>query len=136
MIDLIEQELTQEYGKWIASMYWDHFLTLTFEQLVSPESATVRFERGFVRHLEQTAKRRVDYVGCVERGALGERPHLHVLTHGTALLTLPQLTRGWLSGIAVAGVYDAGRGAPWYLSKGLGADATLLLRDHRQRPRA
>src|SRR5713101_1669377 len=114
-------------GPWLRTFTWDHCVTLTFSHASTETTARTRF-MTWLRRLEQLAQRSVGWCHALERGAAG-RLHFHVLTVGTDHLAPRSIELAWRYGRADAARYDPGRGAAYYLTKGVGCDALDLSYD-------
>jgi hypothetical protein len=124
--------ISDSYAEWMKARHWDHFATLTLESELSPRSVEQYIGQTFIRHLERVSQQRVDYYGTVERGAIHDRPHAHILLAGTKALTVDTIRDSWRRGFASVGIYDPTRNGVWYSGKSLALeDTVLLLRDLR-----
>jgi hypothetical protein len=126
--------LAEEYAQWMRRRSWDHFATFTFDTIVSSRTAEQYVTNTFIRHLERTTQRRVDYYGSIEMGRENERPHAHILLAGTAATATQDIAARWRRGLSTVEPFDPYRAGVWYVGKGLGDERTiLLLRDYRNR---
>ena len=126
--------LAEHYAHWMRSRDWDHFATLTFNSIVSSRTAEQYVTNSFIRNLERSMQRRVDYYGSIEVGRENERPHVHILLAGTAHIATEDIAARWLRGRSKVEAFDANRAGVWYVGKDLGDEKTvLLLRDSRYR---
>jgi hypothetical protein len=110
--------LSAAWGAYLHKFYWDHFATLTFEYPSSADAAIRELHQHWIRRVSRNAQHPIPCAYALERGA-GGLLHFHVLTAGTASLTVEQLRQAWRSGISRIEVYDPERGAAWYISKGV-----------------
>jgi hypothetical protein len=105
------------WGAYLHEFSWDHFATLTFRYPQSVDTA-IREILNWVRHLSKDTQRPIPCFYAIERGASGWL-HVHMLTAGTASLTVEKMRKAWRAGISRIEVFDQTRGAAWYVSKGL-----------------
>jgi hypothetical protein len=117
-----EKALRHVWGAWLQGFAWDHVATLTFGLAPTLNTAS-RALQSWLRRLARNAQRRVACFHSIERGGSGFL-HVHALTVGTSILRIEQLDAAWPSGITRIEVYDASRGAPWYVTKGVLSERT------------
>jgi hypothetical protein len=115
--------LRDHWGRYLATMYWRHFLTLTFASAVSVGRARHEFVDSFIRRCALVALRSVPWYYALERDAVGDRIHLHALVAGTDLVTVARMEESWTAGQSCIRVYDPTGRAAWYVAKTLGTDA-------------
>lgn len=116
-------QLREQWGRYLATMDWRHFLTLTFASAVSVGRARREFVDGFIRRCALVALRSVPWYYALERDAVGDRIHLHALVAGTELVTIARMEESWTAGESCIRVYDPTGRAAWYVAKTLGTDA-------------
>jgi hypothetical protein len=119
------QEVRRAWGVWLGRGEWTHFVTLSAAFSISTADLKRRFVHGYVRNLARVAQRRVPWFYAIELGAVADRPHVHALLAGTERLSIAEVRRGWKFGHTHASVYDAERGAAFYVTKDLMADPDL-----------
>src|SRR5688572_17352137 len=96
-----------EWGRFLQSYPWSHFLTLTSREERSPEHLLVQFRR-YARSLERIVQRRVGWFVAAEETCRG-CAHLHALTSGTEQLTTRRLGLQWRPGHTRIRCYDRTR---------------------------
>ena len=109
--------LPHAWGAYIRQFAWDHVATLTF-RFGRPGGAIRELHDRWLRRLARNAQHSIPAFYGLERGT-GGRLHLHVLTAGTAALTLAELRQAWKAGVSEVKRYDPARGAAWYVTKGV-----------------
>lgn len=114
------QRVRHEWGRWLATFQWDHFLTLTFARDYSDAAA----DRAIKAWLRRLVVVRLHWFYVIERHA-GGTPHVHALIEGTKALGAQGVRRAWRHGRSHVVAYDARKGASHYLSKDLTSAATL-----------
>ena len=119
--------LADAYAEWMKARHWDHFATLTFKAEHSPRSVEQYIGNTFIRHLERVSQQRIDYYGTVERGAINDRPHAHILLAGTEGLSVETIRGSWRRGLASVARYDPTQNGVWYSGKSLALESTVLL---------
>lgn len=112
-----------EFGNWLRRYAWSHWATLTVEKKWSLERLVRELNQRFVRYATRAAQGPVPYVYVIEGGALGDRPHAHVLLSGTERLDATRLQAAWPHGRARVEVYDPEQCAANYLTKEFGGKA-------------
>ena len=112
-----------ELGGWLRKYEWSHWATLTVDRVWSPERLVRALIDRFVRFATKATQGPVPYVYVIEGGALGDRPHAHVLLSGTERLDATRLQAAWPHGRARVEVYDPEQGAANYLTKEFGGTA-------------
>ena len=110
----------QGVGNWLQEYEWHHWLTLTVRGRWPQERVLRAFKDEFVRYATKSTQGPVRYAYVLEGGALGDRPHLHALLHGTERLGASRLGSAWRHGRSEVDPYDARRGATHYLAKEIG----------------
>jgi hypothetical protein len=119
-----QQELLREaWGGFLHLYEWGVFVTLTFAQARSVESARRCFDR-WLRRLEQRSQTRVEWFLAIESSSAGV-VHLHALCNGGPNLTAGAYRDAWPFGRASVARYDPRKGARYYLVKEMGT-ARLL----------
>ncbi len=96
---------------------WHHYITLTFKDPVSSDTATWVFSK-FIRRLERMGNG-IWWCHVMETGRAGGLIHFHALLGGTDHLTVDEVRRAWWTGIAHVKLYDPELGATWYMTKDL-----------------
>ena len=109
---------SRDWGAYLSQFEWDHVLHLTSETPTTPRRLVRLFLDRFVRRAAFRARRPVPYFYAVESNVSGH-PHLHALVAGSAHLTVRQLAQRWEAGFSRILVYDATKGAAFYVSKSL-----------------
>jgi len=112
-----------EFGDWLRRYAWSHWATLTVEKKWSLERLVRELNQRFVRYATRAAQGPVPYVYVIEGGALGDRPHAHVLLSGTERLDATRLQGAWPHGRARVEVYNPEQAAANYLTKEFGGKA-------------
>lgn len=112
-----ETELRTEYGEWLSQYDWSHFATLTPLHPTSPD-ALLRSVKGWIGRAEYRLGHPLNWFIIAERGGYG-RLHAHALLGGARDVPCDELRKGWVGLTAIA-PYEAGAGAPYYLSKEIG----------------
>jgi hypothetical protein len=112
-------QLPEAWGAFLHQFAWDHVATLTFRHSPSVDAAIREF-LNWIRRLSKRTQGAIPWFSALERGRSGWLHH-HVLTAGTASLTVETMRETWWTwgGISKIEVFDPARGAAWYVSKGV-----------------
>lgn len=107
-------------GRYLETLQWTHFVTLTARGRVSDAALRAKFEHEFIRDLTRAAQRAVSYFFAVEyAGGPDVSPHVHGLLAETERLTVDRIGAAWRHGLTCVRVYDRTKGAALYSAKGL-----------------
>ena len=109
------RELWDAWAIFIARFPWHHFVTLTFKNPQTRESAVEPFNQ-WVRQIEQRAGEGIWWARADEVGSLG-RVHLHALLGGTDHFDTTYLGRLWRDGKHEITPFDPAQDGAWYLTK-------------------
>src|SRR5437868_991935 len=117
----------QEYAKWLGGYRWDWFGTLKITSGIPSDGAAKKMVTRWISELGQREGGRNFRWACVlERGALGNNRHLHVLVGGLRNRR-KHAERRWrdLGGDALIDVYDSSRKGILYMLKSMGDNGDL-----------
>jgi hypothetical protein len=118
------ERLRREWGDFLATFAWCHFVTLTLRQPCSPERLRRRFLDQWIRRLASMTQTSPPYFFAIEETCAGW-PHVHALVAATAALTTARLESAWDYGFTDVREYDASRGGAHYVVKGIGRTCEL-----------
>jgi len=111
--------LRDSFGEWLHKYEWDWFITLTFRNKQSLETAKHSFIR-FIRGLKSDG----NYFMVIEDGHTKHNVHIHALLGNMGNISMQQILLDWKNknGIAQVGKYDEQLGARYYITKCINND--------------
>src|SRR4051794_29301711 len=87
-----DERLNQEWKRWLRTMYWDYFVTGSFEDPISATAAVSTAKRWLARYPH------VYGVIGVQQGPIRLRDHVHLLIGGVDTRTEVHLRASWIKG--------------------------------------
>lgn len=111
----LPRALAREYGRFLSGFEWNWFLTLTYEEISSLQTARAAFRR-YASSIERAAGTRVYWFRVDEIGMFG-RLHQHALMGNVGALDHAVWERLWRRGHSRIKLYDPQLGAAYYVTK-------------------